>query len=548
MLLAFQIMQYIGIAVLVVELLYTFFQKQSRLQSIFLLLLVSLLINYVGYLLELQAHDISGALAAVKISYLGKPFILLFMFLLIVEYCRIKIPGWLTGVLMFFQFAVTALVFTCEYQTLFYTSIDFTEEGVFPHMVFGHGIVYNLYMAVVVLYVAAMVAICIHALRQHNSSKRKTQITLFLAIPVVNIVMFGVYLSGITKGYDCTLVGYLIATVIFSLSIFRLNLFETIDLAKEQAISLMRDGVMVFSSDNEVLYRNSKAKSLIPDMKTHMIFEQDPKRQLALEDDNYLFHEDKVYELDDQQIQKNERNYGHMFVFRDVTDSYHYMNRLEDEVQSKTEHIRAIQRKITLGMADMVESRDSNTGGHVKRTSDVIKIFVEQLKKCENEGRYSTEFYDDVINAAPMHDLGKIAVRDAILRKEGAYTDEEYAEMKTHAAMGARIVEQVLKGVEDENFLQIAINIAHYHHEKWDGKGYPEGLCGERIPFEARIMALADVFDALVSKRCYKEQMPYDKAFKIIEESLGSHFDEELGRHFLDCREELIAYYDGVPH
>ncbi|MGN0691627.1 MAG: HD-GYP domain-containing protein, partial [Oscillospiraceae bacterium] len=224
----------------------------------------------------------------------------------------------------------------------------------------------------------------------------------------------------------------------------------------------------------------------------------------------------------------------------------HYLSRLEQEVENKTEHIRMIQRRITLGMSDMIESRDSNTGGHVKRTSDVIKIFVEELKLCENEGRYSAEFYDNVINAAPMHDLGKIAVSDAILRKPGAFTPEEYAEMKTHAAKGAQIVEQVLRGVEDEAFLQIAINIAHYHHEKWDGSGYPDGLKGTQIPFEARIMALADVFDALVSKRCYKERMSYEKAFAIIEESLDSHFDRELGHHFLDCREELIAYYENI--
>lgn len=517
-------MTYIGIGVLVIEIYYTFFQKQSKVQSSLLLMSIALLINYVGYLLELQARDLSTALMTVKISYMGKPFILLFMFLLVAEYCRIRIPKWLAGGMMFLQFMVTVLIHTCEHQKLFYTSIQFTEEGLFPHIVFGHGIIYNLYLLVVMLYAVAIVGMCLNTMKKAVSRRRKMQLLLFLLIVLVNTIMLGIYLSGITLGYDSTLVGYLIGTVIFSLSIFQLDLFDTVDLAKEQAISLMRDGIVVFDNKNEVLYRNRQATSLLPDMKTHTLFKHDPKQQIALEEGNYLFHEDKVYELDDQPIQKNDICYGHMFVLRDVTDSYHYMNRLQREVESKTEHIRIIQRKITLGMADMIESRDSNTGGHVKRTSDVIKIFAEQLKQCENEGRYSTKFYDNVINAAPMHDLGKIAVEDAILRKPGAFTDEEYAEMKTHAAKGARIVEQVLKGVEDEAFLQVAINIAHYHHEKWDGSGYPDGLKGTQIPFEARIMALADVFDALVSKRCYKKEMSYEKAFQIIEESLGSHF------------------------
>lgn len=104
----------------------------------------------------------------------------------------------------------------------------------------------------------------------------------------------------------------------------------------------------------------------------------------------------------------------------------------------------------------------------------------------------------------------------------------------------------MLSGIEDESFVEIAVNIAHYHHEKWDGKGYPEGLKGNEIPAEARIMALADVFDALVSKRCYKERMSYDTAFRIIQESLGSRFDEEFGRHFLACGKQLEAYYDNT--
>ena len=142
-----------------------------------------------------------------------------------------------------------------------------------------------------------------------------------------------------------------------------------------------------------------------------------------------------------------------------------------------------------------------------------------------------------------MHDLGKITVSDSVLKKQGKYTEEEYSEMKKHAAEGGRIVDSILSGVEEEDFVEIAKNVAYYHHEKWDGKGYPNGLAGQEIPLEARIMALADVFDALVSKRCYKEAFSYEKAFSIIEESLGSHFDPELGRIFIECRPELEAMY-----
>lgn len=217
---------------------------------------------------------------------------------------------------------------------------------------------------------------------------------------------------------------------------------------------------------------------------------------------------------------------------------------LAGQLEARTMHIKYIQEMMVIGMATMVESRDLSTGGHIKRTSMVMKIFAEKMSK-ENDF-LPKSFLDMVIRAAPMHDLGKIAVDDRVLRKQGKFTPEEYAEMKKHSAEGSRIVKQILEGVEESDFVNIAANVAHYHHEKWDGSGYPDGLSGEMIPIEARIMALADVFDALVSKRCYKEAYPYDTAFSIIESSIGTHFDPLLGRIFLKCRPELEALYDMV--
>lgn len=214
---------------------------------------------------------------------------------------------------------------------------------------------------------------------------------------------------------------------------------------------------------------------------------------------------------------------------------------LEGQLEARTMHIKHIQEMMVIGMATMVESRDLSTGGHIKRTSTIVRIFSERLSK--EQINLSKSFLDMVVRAAPMHDLGKIAVDDQVLRKQERFTPEEYNEMKKHSAEGTRIVRQILEGVEEKDFVDIAANVAHYHHEKWDGSGYPDGLSGEEIPIEARIMALADVFDALVSKRCYKDSFSFDKAFSIIEESIGSHFDPELGRIFLKCRPELEDLY-----
>ena len=231
--------------------------------------------------------------------------------------------------------------------------------------------------------------------------------------------------------------------------------------------------------------------------------------------------------------------------FGSLADSFNDMTAALD---AKTRKILSIQNSIVTGMAVMVESRDNSTGGHIMRTSDCVKIFIQELKKSPEFSFLTDSFCEAVIKAAPMHDLGKIAVDDAILRKPGKFTDEEYEKMNTHSAEGARIVEDILSEVDDSEFKQIAINIAHYHHEKFDGQGYPEKLSGNAIPLEARIMALADVFDALVSRRCYKDSFSYDKAFEIIQDSLGTHFDPALGSVFIQCRpklEELYNSYNG---
>lgn len=142
-----------------------------------------------------------------------------------------------------------------------------------------------------------------------------------------------------------------------------------------------------------------------------------------------------------------------------------------------------------------------------------------------------------------MHDLGKIAVDDDILRKPGKFTDEEFAIMKTHAEKGAAIVRNLLQNIDDDYFAEIAENVAHYHHERVDGTGYPKGLKSEEIPIEARIMAIADVYDALVSKRCYKESMSFEEAYNIIEDGMGKQFDQRLEKYFIASRTKLEEFY-----
>ncbi len=199
-----------------------------------------------------------------------------------------------------------------------------------------------------------------------------------------------------------------------------------------------------------------------------------------------------------------------------------------------------MQDGLIITMADLVESRDSDTGAHVQKTAAYVKIIAEGLKK---KGYYSEKitpkFMSDVVRSAPLHDIGKINIPDGVLNKPGKLTDEEFEIMKTHTTAGKRIMENAISTVEGDNYLKEARNMAAYHHERWDGKGYPEGIHGEVIPLSARIMAVADVFDALTSPRVYKPAFPLEKALSIMEEGRGTQFDPKCVEVFMDAMSEV---------
>ena len=212
------------------------------------------------------------------------------------------------------------------------------------------------------------------------------------------------------------------------------------------------------------------------------------------------------------------------------------------DAQEKSAVIERMQDNLIMVMADLVESRDKFTGDHVRNTAAYTRIAMNQMRR---EGIYpdelTNEFISNVYKSAPLHDVGKISVSDTILNKPGRFTDEEFEIMKNHTIAGQRILESAKGAVSEPSYLDEAQRLAAYHHEKWNGSGYPYGLEGEEIPLSARIMAVADVFDALVSKRSYKEGFSTDKALAIIEEGIGTHFDPQVARAFLHAQDKAKA-------
>ena len=210
------------------------------------------------------------------------------------------------------------------------------------------------------------------------------------------------------------------------------------------------------------------------------------------------------------------------------------------QLHQKTIQLQRLQNAIIFGFADMVENRDKVTGGHIERTSLYIKILMDEMAA---KGIYAGEVekidVEQFVSSARLHDVGKIAISDVILNKPGKLTDEEYAIMKTHTIEGENAIDQIASRTDDVEFLRNAKLFAGCHHERWDGKGYPRGLSGTDISLQGRTMAIADVYDALVSERPYKRPFSHADAVKIIMEGSGSQFDPVLAGIFNENQDQF---------
>ena len=232
-----------------------------------------------------------------------------------------------------------------------------------------------------------------------------------------------------------------------------------------------------------------------------------------------------------------------------LRDQNHY---LESEVERRVQEVAALQDVTIHAMASLAETRDSETGNHIRRTSHYLKALAEQLRHLPRFRDFLTDKTIELLfKTAPLHDIGKVGIPDHILLKPGRFEPHEMDIMKTHTTLGrdAILAAERELGIEVD-FLKYAKEIAYSHHEKWDGTGYPQGLAGEQIPISARLMALADVYDALISCRIYKDGMRHEDAVSIIAQGRGTHFDADIVDAFLRIQDQFQAipsrYADGV--
>lgn len=367
-------MQYVGILIVVLEIICILWRKSTRLQTILLIVLMSTLVNFVGYLFEMQAKTQQMALQAVKFIYLGKPFIILFIFIFFLERMEIKTPKFLYPMLGILHMAVSALVLTCEHHSLYYSSIAYdTETGLFPHLTFGHSAFYMAYHIIILSYFVFMFAIGVKKLRNAKSKNERLQIIYLTVISVVSVIGLLVFFSGISKGYDTTIPAYLIATLLLLVLITRYDLLDTLSLVKERVMDEFVEGLLVIDQNENLLYANTKVQMLFSQLQQgDSESAKEQLHNLCMTDQKLVF-ENNIYEIYEKEIEKNGRFYGKMFVVRDVTESYNHGIELEKQTeiarkanQAKSDFLAKMSHEIrtpinaVLGMNEMIlrESRE----------------------------------------------------------------------------------------------------------------------------------------------------------------------------------------------
>ena len=519
-------------------------------------------ITQMAFVCRALSTNLEEAILANNFIYLGGCFLILFIMICIFDRCNMVMPKRARVGFFLITFLIYGTVLTTGKLPIFYKSVSFvrTEDG--GELIREYGIMHTVFYAMLAIYFLISIGVLIYSFLKKNDVPNK--VVVYLAIPeIVSIFCyFGNKLLPINV--EILPISYCFDQIFLLLIVHDICLY---DVRETQMDSLKEAGEVGFISfDFRIRYLGSDetAKKFFPELisikadtpaeNNKLLAEQAiPRltvfRENEKEDSSFYTRDGRTYLMDVDYLFDGKKKRGYrIFITDDTKNQEHialmnrFNNALQEEVEEKTAHIEEMHDKLILSMATLVESRDNSTGGHIRRTSEGVRILMAEMMK-DKRMHLTEEFRKAIIKAAPMHDLGKIAVDDAILRKPGRFEPWEFEEMKKHAAEGGRIVHQVLEGTDDEYFRKIAENVATYHHERWDGSGYPKGLSGLDIPLEARIMAIADVYDALVSKRVYKDSMSFEEADKIIMEGMGKHFDKRLEPYYVAARPKLEDYY-----
>ena len=536
-----------------------------------------IMISNIGYFVLSCSSSMGEAVLANSLTYVGGLFLPLLIVYILIDYSDSKVPIWFTGTMILINILVFVTTLIPERAPLFYSAMRFIE-GDPSRLLKEPGPAYYVKFIILTVELALVAFFTILTYLGRRNASFRLMLIYFGSLVGAVVVYLTRRIFNLL--YDPLPFFYLICSFMLDYVVTRATIYDVNLSVQEKIDELSTYGYLVFDRKFRYVGSNPVAEKFFPEIANMRIDAKIIAKDYALKDllkwvianateanetkktsgkyKKAIVINDRspsdrrhlVCEMSFIHFGLNNHVTGYLVEINDDTEQHNMIESmsfrgesLQREAERQAKRAKSMQMSTILGMAAMIESRDNSTGGHINRTSACVALFVNHLKKLDDYNM-SENYWDAVINAAPLHDLGKIMVDDAILRKTSGLTEDEYDKMKQHASAGAEIMSKVLEDVDDKEFVRVATNVAHYHHEKYNGTGYPDRLRGENIPFEARIMALADVFDALVSRRYYKDAMSYDEAFHIIKTELGHHFDPHLGRIFISIKQDIIDLYE----
>lgn len=537
-------------------------QKNSEQQKIMTGMTFFIAVMWLGSWLGIQSQTMAEMNICTKITFTGSCHVFLFQLMMMFSYCRVSPPKVLYPLLCGVNCILNIIAFTIGQNRLFFASEELRCDGNFSILITVSGPFHQLYLTMQVFYsVIMLITAVISVIHDRDRIITVGGFTFAVLIPTAASLL---YANNYTD-MDYTPVGFLLSEIIIFLLIYGSKIYDVQDTARQYVFDSLDDGIIVLDRHQRLKGYNEIAKQIFPELG---FSKPDMRIDDASPDINKILYEkaakdievgSRVYRPSITKITDNkDKKHINGYVIRatDVTEQQrnlelinNYQRNLERDVKEKTTRILKMQEQTIFSFATLVESRDSITGEHVRRTSEYVEVLAREMK---SRGMYprviTTTYLEQLRMAAPLHDIGKIKIPDSILKKPGRLSPEEFEIMKSHTVEGGRIIEDTLKEIEGDSFYGIAKEVAVYHHEKWNGTGYPYGTKGEEIPISARIMAVADFFDALTSARSYKKAYSASKAYQILMEESGQSFDPKVVDCFMRSRgeiEKILVKYGG---
>lgn len=549
----------------IISLVYIGLYNYKNIEPFFSGISIAVPVSILGYFLENLAAGRDGVNIAFSVAFVDQTFLASMMFVCILKEMGIKLNNNLKLFIHGANFAIYLIAVMPNTRHLYYSRMIVSDTIIGRKIITEAGPVFVVHKILLVILVAILIW------KRIELEVKGKKIRGHMVLPYFIVIELGI---GATMLQELFGVEYSLAPILYGVGITYLSICYKRNYRHdiESIVTNIfggneKSGYVAFDNNHRLLAANDLALKIFPGLSEINVDEVIPKEEIelsrifdknltAMEEGKKIdFHEQingADYRIDTRffALEKGEATAGVVFRIDDYTIQQshevllqNYDEELHSEVEKKTKIYKKIQQNVGITMADLIESRNNIRTGHIKRITDVVKILCDTMA----ENKICNLTYDDadiIIRAAVFYDLGKMTIEDTILFKSGELTEEEYEKIKQHPERGSIIIRNMFENLdEDEEFIEMACDAAMYHHERFDGTGYPKGLKGEEIPLVARILALADVYDALVSERCYKEKMSFEEAYHEMLDCMGTQFDPDMKKVFQLCRPKVENYY-----